>query len=156
MWTSKPASFAGEHYRIQDAYCEPKPSPSIPLLIGGGGESKTLGLVARYADWWNFNSCSTEMYAHKVSVLKRHCNTIWRDPAEIRLTFSTTISIAEDPMQLVQHPQYPEKRFIAGNAREVVRELEQFCEIGVTHFMLKFPNLANLQHFVTAVVPHFT
>ena len=36
--------------------CVPQPSPKIPLLIGGGGEQRTLALVARYADWWNFNS----------------------------------------------------------------------------------------------------
>lgn len=155
MWTSRPANFAGKYYQIQDAYCEPQPSPQIPLLVGGGGEQKTLRLVARYANWWNFNSCSFEVYAHKVSVLKDYCNIIGRDPAEIRLTYSANISVAEDPMQLVQHPQFPKKRFITGNATEVVRELERFCDIGVTHFMLKFPNLATQEHFVTAVVPHF-
>src|SRR6059058_2254677 len=70
MWTSQPATFVGKHYQIHDAYCEPPPSPIIPLLIGGGGEQRTLGIVARYADWYNFNSCTVEEYAHKVSVLK--------------------------------------------------------------------------------------
>lgn len=156
MWTTKPANFAGRYYRIRDAYCEPQPSLSIPLLIGGGGEQRTLNLVARYADWWNFNSCSFEVYIHKVSVLKSYCRKIGRDPSEIRLTYSATVSMAEDPKQVVQHPLYPEKRFIAGNPTEVMRELQQFCEIGVTHFMLKFPDLMTLEHFTTAVLPHFT
>ncbi len=156
MWTLKPASFEGRYYQIQDAYCEPQPSPLIPLLIGGGGEQRTLSLAARYADWWNFNSCGAEVYAHKVSVLKGYCRSIGRDPAEIRLTFSGTVSMDEDPTQVIQHPQYPKKRFIAGSTAEVIRELERFCEIGVTHFMLKFLDLTTLKYFAANVLPHFT
>src|SRR6266702_2789934 len=68
MWTSRPANFTGQYYTISDAYCEPQPSPMIPLLIGGGGEQRTLNLVARYADWYNFNSATLEEYAHKVAI----------------------------------------------------------------------------------------
>src|SRR5437764_453089 len=50
MWTSQPATFVGKHYQIHDAYCEPPPSPIIPLLIGGGGEQRTLGIFARQND----------------------------------------------------------------------------------------------------------
>ena len=57
------------------------------LLIGGGGEEKTLAIVARRADWWNFNSCTVEEYAHKLAVLKSHCARVGRDPAEIKLTY---------------------------------------------------------------------
>src|SRR5579871_114430 len=85
MWSSHPATFEGEHYRIRDAYCEPRPQPSIPLLIGGGGEGKTLAIVARHADWWNFNSCTVEEYAHKLAILKNHCEREGRDPAQIKL-----------------------------------------------------------------------
>src|SRR5947209_4471860 len=47
MWSSRPATFVGKYYSIRDAYCEPPPHPPIPLLIGGGGEEKTLAIVAR-------------------------------------------------------------------------------------------------------------
>jgi len=50
MWTSQPATFFGKYYKLQNAYCKPQPSHTIPLLIGGGGERRTLGLVAQYAD----------------------------------------------------------------------------------------------------------
>lgn len=49
MWTTKPATFEGKHYRIKGAYCEPQPLSPFLLLIGGGGEQRTLALVARYA-----------------------------------------------------------------------------------------------------------
>jgi|SRR5947207_450998 len=152
MWTSSPAYFRGHHYHIEGAYCEPRPAFPIPLLIGGGGELRTLKLVARYADWWNYNSCTVEEYARKVAILKKYCAAIGRDPAEIRLTYLATVSVAEDPSQVLRHP---EKHYVAGNATEVIKELQQFCEVGVTHFMVKFLNLAQLRHFVQDIVPHF-
>ena len=78
MWESVPATFLGQYYQIREAYCEPRPSPGIPLLIGGGGEKRTLALVARYADWWNYNSCTVEEYARKVAVLQGYCERIGR------------------------------------------------------------------------------
>lgn len=152
LWTSQPATFEGKHYQIHDAYCQPQPSPPIPILIGGAGERRTLPLAARYADWWNFNSCPAEVYAHKVAVLKEHCKRIGRNPAEIKLVYSATVSVSEDPAEVLRHPY---KHIIAGNSKEVIQELEQFCEIGVSHFMVRFSSLTALEHFVAAVAPHF-
>ena len=152
MWSSRPATFVGKHYRIQDAYCEPQPQPPIPLLIGGGGEEKTLAIVARRADWWNFNSCTVEEYAHKLAVLKAHCASVGRDPAEIKLTYLSTASVSENPVEVVHSPQ---KHFIAGSSAEVIDELERFHALGVTHFMFRFLDPASLERFVRTVVPHF-
>ena len=127
MWSSHPAMFEGKHYSIRDAYCEPQPDPSIPLLIGGGGEEKTLAIVARRADWWNFNSCSVEKYAHKVAILKSHCARVYRDPMEIKLTYLSTASVSENPDEVVRSPQ---KHFVAGSSTEVIRELERFQAVG--------------------------
>ena len=152
MWTTPPATFAGQHYRIQDAFCEPQPHPPIPLLIGGGGEEKTLAIVARRADWWNFNSCTVEEYARKLAVLKNHCARIGRNPAEIKLTYLSTASVSENPDQVVRNPQ---KHFVAGSSAEVIRELERFHDVGVTHFMFRFLDPESLERFVSTVVPHF-
>jgi alkanesulfonate monooxygenase SsuD/methylene tetrahydromethanopterin reductase-like flavin-dependent oxidoreductase (luciferase family) len=152
MWRTQPATFKGKHYHIQNAYCAPQPSPMIPLLIGGGGEQRTLALVARYADWWNFNSVNVETYAHKLSILKQHCERIGRDPAEIKLTYLATASVSENPNEVVRSPQ---KHFVAGNAAEVTRELEEFCALGVTHFVFRFLDVASVERFVTTVVPNF-
>jgi alkanesulfonate monooxygenase SsuD/methylene tetrahydromethanopterin reductase-like flavin-dependent oxidoreductase (luciferase family) len=152
MWNASPATFVGKHYHIQQAYCEPPPSPPIPLLIGGGGEQRTLAIAARYADWWNFNSCTVEVYARKMALLKDHCAKIGRNPAEIKLTYLGTASVSEDPAQVIRHPQ---KHFIAGHSASVIQELERFHEVGVTHFMFRFLDPASLQRFVDTVVPHF-
>ena len=77
------ASFAGKHYRLQDAVAEPKPvQRRLPILIGGGGERKTLRTVARYADYWHGHG-TPEVIRHKLEVLAAHCAEIGRDPAEV-------------------------------------------------------------------------
>ncbi len=152
MWTTRPATFTGKHYQISEAYCEPQPNPAIPLLIGGGGEEKTLAIVARHADWWNFNSCTVEAYAHKASILKKHCAEIGRDPAEIKLTYLGTVSVSENPAQVVRSEQ---KHFVAGSPAEVIHELEQFQALGVSHVIARFLDPESLERFTQTVVPHF-
>ncbi len=152
MWSTRPATFTGKYYTIRDAYCEPPPDPPIPLLIGGGGEAKTLAIVARLADWWNFNSCTVEQYAHKLAVLQSHCARVGSDPAEIKLTYLSTASVSENPAEVVRSPQ---KHFVAGSSAEVIQELERFQAVGVTHFMFRFLDPEALERFVQTVVPHF-
>lgn len=152
MWTSRPATFEGKHYQVHEAYCEPLPDPAIPLLIGGGGEKKTLAIVARHADWWNFNSCPVETYTRKVDILKEHCARIGRNPAEIKLTYLSTASVSEKPEEVERSS---EKHFVAGSSAEVIREIEQLQAVGVTHCMFRFLDPASLERFVQTVLPHF-
>ncbi len=153
MWADSPASFKGEHYSIENAECEPRPNPPIPLLIAGGGEKKTLRVVAQYADWWNFNFSTSEEYAHKQRVLADHCRDVGRDPAEITHTYYGFVSLVNDPSKA-------EKRdglhVIAGDADMVTRELEEFVELGVRHFQLRFldfPDTGGLEMFIKKVLP---
>lgn len=77
------ATLAGKHYRLTEAVAEPKPvQRRLPLLIGGGGERKTLRTVARYADYWHGHG-SPEVIRHKLAVLAAHCADAGRDVAEI-------------------------------------------------------------------------
>jgi F420-dependent oxidoreductase-like protein len=78
------ASFAGKHYTLTDAVAEPKPvQERLPLLIGGGGERKTLRTVAKYADYWHGHG-TPEVLAHKLEVLAAHCADVGRDVREIK------------------------------------------------------------------------
>jgi len=80
--TSQP----GGHYQFKDLVLLPPPvQPHLPILIGGSGEKKTLRTVAKYADKWNAMG-SVELLAHKVEVLRRHCDEVGRDIAEIEMT----------------------------------------------------------------------
>ena len=154
MWGSQqPVTFEGKHYAVRDAHCIPQPVPKIPLLIGGGGEHRTLALVARYADWWNFNSCTVEEYNHKLSILKQHCKDIGRDFSEITLTYLGTVSVAEDSAKVQRNSS---KHFITGNAKEVTQELQRFRDIGVSQFIFRFLDHETIEHFVASVVPNVT
>ena len=77
------STFEGRHYALKDAVAEPKPVQGrLPILIGGGGEQKTLRTVARYADYWHGHG-TPEIIRHKLDVLASHCAEIDRDPAQV-------------------------------------------------------------------------
>jgi alkanesulfonate monooxygenase SsuD/methylene tetrahydromethanopterin reductase-like flavin-dependent oxidoreductase (luciferase family) len=152
LWQGGPATFAGKHYSLNEAFCLPRPPQPIPLLIGGGGERRTLAITARYADMWNYNSCTLEEYRRKLTILKEHCQRLGRDPATLQLTYLSTASVAEDPALVVRDPK---KHFIAGNSAAVIAELEQFSALGVRHFIFRFLDLSSLERFVRSVLPHF-
>ncbi len=92
MFRGERPSFAGRYFRTDAAWNVPPPLQpgGPPILIGGGGEKRTLRLVARYADFCNvIGDLST--IRRKVDVLRRHCESEGRDPAEI------TVSRLEHP-----------------------------------------------------------
>ena len=78
MWTEDEAHFEGEHVRVAGAINRPEPlqKPHPPLWVAGGGERRTLRLVARYGDFANFGDGSR--FAHKSEVLAAHCEAIGR------------------------------------------------------------------------------
>lgn len=80
------ASFDGKFYGLKHAYNSPRPvAGSIPVLVAGGGEKRTLDLVARYGDACNVSG-DADTVRHKFDVLAAHCERIGRDPAEITKT----------------------------------------------------------------------
>lgn len=95
MWKSNSASFKGKVYNLPEPYLSPQPvsKPHPPILIGGGGEQKTLRYVAEYADACNLFARDPEMLKHKLEVLKKHCQDIGRDYLEIEKTVLAGISV---------------------------------------------------------------
>jgi F420-dependent oxidoreductase-like protein len=85
MWSDDDGPYKGKHYQLAETICEPQPIRRPPILIGGDGEKKTLRMVAQYADVWNSTSGLDEL-PHKIDVLRRHCDAVGRDFADIRLT----------------------------------------------------------------------
>jgi F420-dependent oxidoreductase-like protein len=86
MWSDNDGPYTGMHYQLAETICEPQPIRRPPVLIGGDGEKKTLRLVAQYADVWNSTVLEVDGLKHKIDVLNRHCDTVGRDPGEIRKT----------------------------------------------------------------------
>jgi F420-dependent oxidoreductase-like protein len=95
MFDGDEAAFEGKHYRLTRLLNSPLPltRPRPPILIGGGGEKKTLLLVAKYADACNLFA-GPEL-PHKLDVLKRHCDTVGRDYDEIEKTVLYNIDPGE-------------------------------------------------------------
>jgi F420-dependent oxidoreductase-like protein len=86
LFTGEQATFTGEFYAVRDAYNSPRPvRGSIPVLVAGNGEQRTLALVARYADACNLFAGPAEI-RRKLDLLDRHCERAGRDPAEITRT----------------------------------------------------------------------
>ena len=85
LLTNTTTDFAGRHYVLQGARCEPKPvQERMPLWIGGSGEKRTLRIVAEHATGWNTFHGDPAEYRHTLDVLERHCEAVGRDPGEIR------------------------------------------------------------------------
>jgi F420-dependent oxidoreductase-like protein len=115
MWSGDEGPFEGRHYQLAETICSPRPisQPHPPILIGGSGERKTLRLVARYGDACNLFASGVEEVAHKLDVLRGHCDTEQRDPA----TVDRTILYLGDPRHDVD-------AFLA--------EMERYARLGVS------------------------
>ncbi|MGN9844913.1 LLM class F420-dependent oxidoreductase [Nonomuraea sp. H19] len=98
MWSSDNGRYEGRHYRLTETLCEPQPltRPHPPIMIGGGGEKKTLLLVARYADACNLFGTSVEELTRKLDVLRRHCADEGRDYDAIDKTVLLTRPVLAD------------------------------------------------------------
>jgi F420-dependent oxidoreductase-like protein len=86
MWSGEAKPFDGRHYQLAETLDRPGPLGRIPVMIGGAGERKTLRLVARYADACNIFATGTDEVAHKLDVLRRHCDSEERDYESISKT----------------------------------------------------------------------
>ena len=99
MWSDNNSAYVGKHYRLAETLCVPAPvsRPRPSILIGGGGERKTLRLVARYADACNVFASNPGDVAHKLDVLRAHCDAEGRDYNTIRKTAIYTGRVLDDP-----------------------------------------------------------
>jgi F420-dependent oxidoreductase-like protein len=122
MFTEQTPTFEGRHYRIAQVLNNPKPIRGrIPILIGGGGEKRTLRLVAQYGDACNLFG-DPDAVRHKLDVLERHCADVGRDPAEITKTVLLTV---RDPSAAVE-------------------KVPPFKAVGVDGIVVNMPNVADL------------
>lgn len=110
MWAGDSKPFGGKVYELPEPYLEPNSvtRPHPPILIGGGGEEKTLKFVAQYGDACNLFARDMEALTHKLEILKKHCQEIGRDYDEIEKTALAGIdstTAADDPDRLMELAQ---------------------------------------------------
>ena len=169
LWTQEKASYAGKHYQIADAFCEPKPlqKPHPPITIGGSGEKHTLKVTAQHADRFDFGYLSTlEQYKHKLRVLQNHCKSVGRDFCEIekscwpagQIILGKNRRELEEKIQRLKPKNMSREDFckfsFAGTPEDVAALLEPYLGLGVTQFTLFFadlPSTGSLQLFAEAV-----
>jgi alkanesulfonate monooxygenase SsuD/methylene tetrahydromethanopterin reductase-like flavin-dependent oxidoreductase (luciferase family) len=160
------ASSAG-HYRMRGAVARPLPiSGRIPILIGGGGERRTLRVVARHADMWNVTG-HPDVVRHKLDVLRGHCAAVGRDVDEIERTVGVGTVVVRSRRsdarrvydQMMAHngiPLYrrlrnrvaravrPRRRSmwgyrLIGTPRDVIDGLRSYVDAGFPHLIVSFP-----------------
>lgn len=149
LWTEPgQVTYQGEHYHVKDAYCEPKPNPVPPILVGGGGR-KTTRLAARFADWWNIPDAGFPTYQERLKVLQGHCADLGRDPASIRYSWFGRLSLArtqEEALARSGGKWTPDNAFV-GTPEQVIAQLQPFIDVGVDYFMVEVLDLPDREVF---------
>src|SRR4051812_10651536 len=155
MWGKGTPAFSGKTISVPEAICYPRPlQDRVPILVGGGGEKKTLRLVAQYADAGNlFGDADT--VRHKVGVLADHCADLGRDPSEITVTHLSTTLTAGDPAELAalnerlrpdsMSPEAWAARVNAGTVDDQIGRFRELAEAGVQTAIVSLPDLGGTE-----------
>ncbi len=147
MWAGNERPYEGKHYQLARPLNSPQPvqQPHPPILIGGGGERKTLRLVAQYADACNlFARTGREELQHKLDVLREHCQALGRPYSAIEKTTLDVVAITGDGRDGSYTPEA---------AIEYFRGL---AALGIDQAIFSMPNVTDLEPYdllATKVVP---
>jgi F420-dependent oxidoreductase-like protein len=140
MFTEERPSFEGRYYRIDRALNVPRPiQPGGPkIIIGGGGERRTLRIAAKYADMTHWFPLGFDALKHKNEVLEQHCQEVGRDPATIERTMATPVLLAanEEAAQAALE-RVPEERrpyIKIGTPEQAAEALRPYIDAGFTGF----------------------
>jgi F420-dependent oxidoreductase-like protein len=143
MWSENNGPYTGKYYQLKETLCNPPPlsKPHPPILIGGGGEQKTLRLVAQYADACNlFARIGLDSVRAKLEVLRRHCAAAGREYAAIEKTVLDSAHLAPGRM----------------SPAEVIAHCRELAGLGIQHAIFNMPNvheIAPLETFGREIIP---
>jgi F420-dependent oxidoreductase-like protein len=140
MFTEERPSFEGRYYRIDRALNVPRPiQPGGPkILIGGGGERRTLRIAAKYADMTHWFPLGFDALKHKNEVLEEHCKEVGRDPATIERTMATPVVLAANEQEaqaaLERLPEERRPYIKIGTPEQAAEALRPYIDAGFTGF----------------------
>ena len=148
-------SHAGAHYPIVDSPALPKPiqQPHPPIIIGGGGKTRTPELAARFADEFNRAFDSLDATRDQFLRVRAACTAAGRDPKSIILSAAQVLCVGENEAEIERRAarigrDVAELRAngLAGTVDEVIAKLRDFGEAGATRMYLQVLDLADLDH----------
>lgn len=173
LWTGERVTFEGEYYWLDNAICQPAPSPPPSILIGGHGERHLLRVAAARADITNMSADMTiAEHQAKRQVLATHCRATGRSLADIQVSHNAHVFIAKDAasvdallrQQAARQGVSPDAfraslgSAIFGTPQQCVAQLQPYIDYGIRYFFLLFPEpiaAAHLELFATEVMPQF-
>ena len=156
-------------YAFDDLRHSPLPiQKKLPIMIGGSGEKKTLRTVAKYADMWNAMG-PLDVMAHKVDVLKRHCDEVGRDVNEIEFTLGVKFTLRDSKEEAdrvwraaMEHNRTPlsevedDDTFWNGTPEDMAEKLRPYVDLGFRTVISEQPapyDMETLERFIGEVKP---
>lgn len=157
LWNESPASFSGRHYRVEQAYCEPRPNPLPPILVGGQGQ-KVMRVVAEKADAWHWDG-PIEVYQPPYERLTAHCDSIGRDISQIRLLAGIEVYFPSDAADFPQPYWSGYENFMTTpfgpTPADAIAMMQPLIELGVTEFTVNFWDTHSARRFIDDVIATF-
>lgn len=150
VWREPSVTFDGRYVRAVEVACEPKPTRPPAILIAAGGEQVGLRIVAEEADIWNNSSGDHEHLERKLEVLRQHCTTVGRDPAEIVVSQQCLVGIARDTAgldRLIKKTRQQTGRSVdvarhplalTGTPDQIAQQIARHCILGCSMLILDF------------------
>ncbi len=150
LFSEERVTFTGRHFRVSDAWCEPKPLRRTPILIGGAGEKVLLRIAAEHADIWNNLAVFQSQLGAKIEVLRRRCDEVKRDIAEIRISQQCVVVIEETEARAAESLEKAKKVYgghmgaalaehgIWGTPERVIDGIERHRKLGCGLLVIEF------------------
>ncbi|MDW3218139.1 MAG: LLM class flavin-dependent oxidoreductase [Acidimicrobiales bacterium] len=150
LWSGESVSYEGQHHSLVDAVQNPPPSAPIPIVIGGAGP-RTLGLVARFADWWNLPIHKLDQF----DALREKAGSA-KPSLQERMTFVREDADRGAVIETAQR-RFGDTGHAIGNAEELIEHFSARAESGIERtyvWTTDFADPETLHEFGETVIPH--
>ena len=140
MFSKDRTTYHGKMYDVDNVLNSPQPvQKPIPIMVGGSGEKVTLKIAAKHADISHLFAANVDELEHKLSVLRKHCETVGRDYNALRKATAMNMESGQTP----------------STTEKIVETLEGYKKRGISLITFRFSNLQDLQHFSKDVITRF-